>query len=148
MPIQVVGNEISNMDIAAASITTEASITATTSATGNTCISTGQFGVANGGSFYVEVFTPYLTKGTTNLDVELFEGATAAAGTFLQSLSGHMTASSVLGQGIMLIAKVTLAAGAHNMTVTAFVDGGTGKFGAGTGATGAAPPAFIRVRTA
>lgn len=148
MPIQIVGSEIASMDIAAAAITAEASITATTSATGDTCISTGQFGVQNGGAFYVEVFTPYLTKGTTNLDVELFEGATAATGTFLQSLSGHMTASSVLGQGIVLIAKVTLVAGAHNMTVTAFVDGGTGKFGAGTGATGAAPPARIRVRTA
>ena len=148
MPIQVVGNEIANLDIAAASITTEASITATSSATGNTCITTGQFGVINGGNFYVEVFTPYLTKGTTNLDVELFEGATAAAGTFLQSLSGHMTASSVLGQGIVMIAKVALTAGAHNMTVTGFVDGGTGKFGAGAGTTGAAPPAYIRVRSA
>ena len=148
MPIQVVGNEIANLDIAAASITTEASITATSSATGNTCISTGQFGVINGGNFYVEVFTPYLTKGTTNLDIELFEGASAAAGTFLQTLSGHMTASSVLGQGIVMIAKVALTAGAHNMTVTGFVDAGTGKFGAGAGTTGNPPPAYIRVRSA
>ena len=148
MPIQVVGNEIANLDIAAASITTEASITATSSATGNTCITTGQFGVVNGGNFYVEVFTPYLTKGTTNLDIELFEGASAAAGTFLQTLSGHMTASSVLGQGIVMIAKVALTAGAHNMTVTGFVDAGTGKFGAGAGTTGNPPPAFIRVRSA
>ena len=44
MPIQIVGNEISNLDFAAAGLTTEASITATTSATGNTCISTGAFG--------------------------------------------------------------------------------------------------------
>jgi hypothetical protein len=148
MPIQIVGNEIASMDIAAASITTEASITATSSATGNTCISTGAFGVINGGNFYVEVFTPYLTKGTTNLDVELFSGATAATGTFLQSLSGHMTASSVLGQGVVLIAKVNLTAGTHTLTVTAFVDGGTGKFGAGDGATGDAPPAYLRVRSA
>ena len=148
MPIQIVGNEISNMDIAFASITTEASITATSSATGNTCISTGQFGVLNGGTFYVEVFTPYLTKGTTILDIELFEGATAAAGTFLQTLSGHMTASSVLGQGIVLVARPTLTAGAHNLTVTGFVDAGTGKFGAGAGTTGNPPPAFIRVRSA
>lgn len=148
MPIQLQGNEIANLDIASANITTEASITATTSATGNTCISTGVFGVPNAGTYYVEVFTPYLTKGTTNLDVELFEGASAAAGTFLQSLSGHMTASSVLGQGIVLVARVALTAGAHQMTVTAFVDAGTGKFGAGAGTTGAAPPAFIRVRSA
>jgi len=148
MPIQMEGQNIEHLDVAAASITTEASITATSSATGNTCISTGVFGVQNGGDFYVEVFTPYLTKGTTNLDVELFEGASAAAGTFLQSLSGHMTVSQTLGAGVVMVAKVTLTAGAHNMTVAAFVDGGTGKFGAGTGATGAAPPARIRVRSA
>lgn len=148
MPVLLSGRNIDTLDLAAASITTEASITATSSATGNTCISTGKFTVENGGNYYVDVFTPYLTKGTTNLDVELFDGASAAAGTFLQSLSGHMTASSVLGQGIVMIAKVALIAGTHNMTVTAFVDAGTGKFGAGTGATGQPPPAFIRVRSA
>ena len=148
MPVLLSGRNIDTLDLAAASITTEASITATSSATGNTCISTGKFTVENGGNYYVDVFTPYLTKGTTNLDVELFDGASAAAGTFLQSLSGHMTASSVLGQGIVMIAKVSLIAGTHNMTVTAFVDAGTGKFGAGTGATGQPPPAFIRVRSA
>lgn len=136
------------MDLVRATITTEASITATTSATGNTCISTGKFTVENGGTYYVEVFTPYLTKGTTNLDVELFDGATAAAGTFLQTLSGHMTASAVLGGVVHMQAVVSLIAGSHNMTVTAFVDGGTGKFGAGTGATGQPPPAIIRVRPA
>lgn len=147
MTIQQSGQTIGNLDVAAASITTEASITATSSATGNTCISTGVFAVINPGTYYVEVYTPYLTKGTTNLDVELFSGASAAAGTFLQTLSGHMTASSVLGQGIVLCAKVTLAAGANQLTVTGFVDGGTGKFGAGAGTTGNAPPAYIRVRS-
>ena len=148
MPIQIVGNEIASLDFAAAGITAEVSITATSSATGNTCISTGAFGLLSGGNYYVEVFTPYLTKGTTNLDVELFDGATAAAGTFLTTLTGHMTASSVLGQGVFLGAYVNLAAGAHTMTVTAFVDAGTGKFGAGTGATGQPPPARIRVISA
>src|SRR2546421_1312117 len=148
MPIQIVGNEIASLGVAAAAITTEASITATTSATGNTCISTAAFGVQNAGNYWVEVFTPYLTKGTTNLDVELFEGATAAAGTFLQTLTGHMVASSILGAGSTLVALVNLTAGAHNLTVTGFVDAGTGKFGAGTGATGQPPPARIRVVTA
>jgi len=136
------------MDLVRASITTEASITATSSATGNTCITTGKFTVENGGTYYVEVFTPYLTKGTTNLDVELFDGASAAAGTFLTTLTGHMTASAVLGGVSQLLALVTLTAGSHNMTVTAFVDAGTGKFGAGTGATGQPPPAVIHVFSA
>ena len=147
MPITLSGRNIDTLDLVRATLTTEASITATSSATGNTCITTGKFTVENGGNYYVEVFTPYLTKGTTNLDIELFDGATAATGTFLQSLSGHMTASSVLGQGIVLAALVSLIAGTHNLTVTGFVDAGTGKFGAGAGTTGAAPPAIIRVRS-
>ena len=142
------GRNIDTLDLIRATITTEASITATTSATGNTCISTGKFTVENGGNYYVEVFTPYLTKGTTTLDIELFDGASAAAGTFLQTLTGHMTASAVLGGVSHLQALVSLIAGTHNMTVTGFVDAGTGKFGAGNGATGNAPPAIIRVRSA
>src|SRR5690348_12608414 len=146
MAIQLEGNVIEHLDFAAASITAEVSVTATTSATGNTCIQTPVFGITNPGDYYVEVFTPYLTKGTTNLDVELFEGA-SSGGTFLQTLTGHMTASDILGSCVALTARVTLAAGAHQMTVTAFVDAGTGKFGAGTGATGQPPPARIRVRS-
>ena len=148
MPVTLSGRNIDTFDLVRVTLTTEAPITATTSATGNTCITTGKFSVVNGGNYYVEVFTPYLTKGTTNLDVELFDGASAAAGTFLSSLSGHMTASSVLGQGIVLAALVSLGEGVHNMTVTGFVDAGTGKFGAGTGATGQPPPAILRVRPA
>ena len=148
MPILLSGKNIDSLDLVRATITTEASITATSSATGNTCITTGKFSVENGGNYYVEVFTPYLTKGTTNLDIELFDGATAAAGTFLSTLSGHMTASATLGQGVVLVAIVPLIAGGHTLTVTGFVDAGTGKFGAGTGATGQPPPAIIRVRPA
>ena len=146
MTTRITGPQITGLDYASASITTEASITATSSATGNTCISTGAFAITNPGNYYVEVFTPYLTKGTTNLDIELFDGATAAAGTFLQTLTGHMTASTILGACPVLVAVVNLSAGVHTMTVTGFVDGGTGKFGAGAGTTGNAPPARIRVR--
>lgn len=145
MPIEITGASINGLDIASASITTEASITATSSATGNTCITTGRFNAPFAGDYYVDVFTPYITKGTTNIDVELFSGASAAAGTFVQTLSGHLAASVVIGAGILYRARVTLAQGANQLTVTAFVDGGTGKFGAGDGATGDAPPARIRV---
>lgn len=147
MPIQLQGNEINMMDIASASITTEASITATSSATGNLCIQTASFIAPFTGDYYVEVFVPYITKGTTNIDVELFQGVSAAAGTFIQSLTGHMTVSQTLGAGCVLVARVTLVQGSNQLTVTAFVDGGTGKFGAGAGTTGAAPPARLRVRT-
>lgn len=123
-------------------ITSEVSITATSSATGNTCITTGAFTISNGGDYQVRVFTPYLTKGTTNLDVELWDGST-----FLTSLSGHMTASVTM-PGTTLTAFVNLVAGAHNLTVKAFVDGGTGKFGANNGATGNAPNAWLMVSPA
>jgi hypothetical protein len=148
MPIQVEGLVIEHLDFVHAAITVEASITATSSATGDTCISTGVFGLDHAGDYYVEVFTPYITKGTTNIDVELFEGATAAAGTFLQTLTGHMTASTTIGFCPNMRVLLALTKGAHQLTVTAFVDGGTGKFGAGAGTTGTPPPARIRVRSA
>lgn len=147
MTLQNTGQNIGALDIAYAAITTEASITATSSATGNTCVSTGAFAIVNPGNYYVEIFTPYLTIGTTNLDVELYQGATSG-GTFLTGLSGHMTASIGLGGGVVFATRQNLAAGVNTLTVTAFVDGGTGKFGAGTGATGHPQAAFIRVRSA
>ena len=143
MPVLMSGQNIANLDFAVATITTEVSVTATSSATGNTCMTTGTIFLENGGTYYVEVFTPYLTKGTTNLDVELWDGST-----FLQSLSGHMAASATLGQGVVLAARRALASGSHTLTEKAFVDAGTGKFGAGDGATGNPPPAILRLRAA
>lgn len=132
------GLQIAGFDVAFASITAEISVTATSSATGNTCISIPA-STPNEGYYYVMVYTPYLTKGTTNIDVELFDSTT-----FLQTLSGHLTASTVHPGGFMT-AKVYLSKGDHPLKVTAFVDGGTGKFGAGAGTTGNDPPAYARV---
>jgi hypothetical protein len=134
------------MSLAEAQITASVNLVATSSATGTTAITTGVFTVENPGVFYVEVWTPQLTRGTTNLDIELFDGASAAAGTFLTSLT-HVTVALGIGAAF-LVARRSLIAGSHNMTVTGFVDAGTGVFGAGTGATGAAPNAWIRVRPA
>lgn len=141
MPIYESGLNIANFDVAYAKITAQVDITATTSATGNTCISIPA-SIQNEGDYYVMVYTPYLTIGTTNLDVELFDGST-----FLQALSGHLTASTVHPGGFMT-AKVHLAKGDHAMKVTAFVDGGTGEFGAGDGATTHNAPAYARVFSA
>ena len=146
MPIRGRGIDLDTMSLAEASITASVNIVATSSATGTTALTTGVFSVENPGNFYVEVFTPQLTRGTTNLDIELFDGASAAAGTFLSSLI-HVTAALGIGTQF-LVTRVALAAGNHTMTVTGFVDAGTGVFGAGTGATGNQPPARIRVRPA
>ena len=145
MPVRGRGIDLDTFSVAEAQITAEVSITATTSGTGDVCITTGVFSVENPGVFYVDVWTPYLTKGTTNIDVELFEGATAA-GTFLTALSGHLAADGP--KPSYYVVRRTLAAGDHQLTVTAFVDAGTGKFGANDGATGNAPNAWMRVRPA
>lgn len=141
MAILFTGQFIGGLDFAFASISAEVSITATSSATGNTCITTGAFSIVNEGNYYIEVYTPYITIGTTNIDVELWDGAT-----FLTSLTGHMAASQAR-PGSLLGTRQNLSAGGHNLTVKAFVDAGTGKFGANNGATGNAPNAYIRVRS-
>jgi len=146
MTIQQTGGTIGNLDIAFASIAAPVNLTATSSATGTTAIQTGAFGITNPGNYYVEIFTPLLTKGTTNLDLELWDGGTS--GTLLTTLTGHMVASTTLGQGVGIEVRVNLGAGSHNMVVTGFVDAGTGVFGAGAGTTGNQPNAFIRVRPA
>jgi hypothetical protein len=146
MPIRGRGIDLDTMSLAEAQIAASANITATSSATGSTAISTGVFSVENPGVFYVEVWSPQLTRGTTNLDLELFEGATAAAGTFLTSLL-HVTAAMGIGPSF-LAARRSLTAGNHQLTVTGFVDAGTGVFGAGAGTTGTIPNAWIRVRPA
>jgi hypothetical protein len=145
MTVRGRGLDLDTFSVAEAQIATEASITHTSSATGDKCIGTGAFTIDNGGVYYVDVWTPYLTKGTTNIDVELFEGATSA-GTFLTTLSGHLAADGPKPSAYTV--RVTLAAGAHNLTVCAFVDAGTGKFGANNGATGNPPNAWMRVRPA
>ena len=134
MPVRLTGDSIGQLAIVTKSITAEVSVTATTSATGNTCLAFGSQ-YYQGGTYLVVVYTPYITKGTTNIDIELYDGTT-----FLTALSGHLTASTVHPGGDML-AFVALTGGNHTLKVTAFVDGGTGKFGAGDGATGDNPPA-------
>jgi len=146
MPIRGRGIDLDTMSLAEAQIAASVNLVATTSATGTTAITTGVFSVENPGVFYIEVWTPQLTRGTTNLDIELFDGASAAAGTFLASLL-HVTAALGIGPAY-LGSRRTLTAGNHQMTVTGFVDGGTGVFGAGAGTTGALPNAWIRVRPA
>jgi hypothetical protein len=98
----------------------------------------GPFAV-DGGQYVLQWYTPYLTLGTTNLDVELQVDAA-----FNQSLSGHM-AASITRPGVTGTAVVTLGIGNHTLKITAFVDAGTGKFGANNGATGNAPNAWARV---
>jgi hypothetical protein len=140
MSIRGRGIDLHNYDVVRKSITAEVSVTATTSATGDACIAPGAMTLENGGDYCVLVYTPYLTIGTTNLDVELYDGTT-----FVSALSGHLTASTVHPGGFLTCILSNQSPGAHNYQITAFVDGGTGKFGAGDGATTHNPPAYMRV---
>jgi hypothetical protein len=140
MPVRARGIDLDTYNVAQASIAAPVSVVATSSATGTTCITTGAFSVDNPGTFLVTVFTPSLVRGTTNLDIELFDGAT-----FLTSLITHAVAAVPL-LPVTLRALVALAAGGHNVKVTGFVDAGTGTFGAGSGATGQAPNAFMTIQ--
>jgi len=139
-------SSVTGFDLAFVAITAGVNITATSSATGTLALDTGKFNVQNAGNYYVEFFAPRLTIGTTNLDLELWDGGTS--GTFLSTLTGHMTATTPIGQGVGLEVRVNLSQGAHQMTVNGFVDAGTGVVGAGNAATGNLPNAFLRVRSA
>ena len=142
MPVRIVGTDIANIDLAATFITSSVNLTATSSATGSVAVTVGPFSVVNEGSYYVQVYTPNLTKGTTNVDLELWDG-TPGTGTMISTLTGHLAATVI---PLMVIVKVTLAAGSHTLKVAGFVDAGTGVFTAGAGsATGNNPVGFCRV---
>lgn len=144
MPVRMRGIDIDTYDIGFVAVTSNQSITATTSATGTVVATAGPFTVENAGTYYVDVYTPSLVKGTTNVDLELWEG-TPGTGTLLTTLSGHLTANAVPYYSSV---RVSLGAGSHTLKVAGFVDAGTGTFSANVGTTGNFPNAYVRVRPA
>jgi hypothetical protein len=129
------------MSLARTAISSNVSLTATTSATGNVAVTLGPFTVENTGTYRVHVYTPSLVKGTTNVSLELWEG-TPGTGTVLTTLSGLLAASAI---PFVSDVFVTLTAGSHTLKVAGFVDGGTGTFTAGVGTTTAFPNAYAVV---
>lgn len=129
------------MSLARTTITSNVSLTATSSATGTVAVTLGPFTVENAGTYRVHVYTPSLVKGTTNVDLELWEG-TPGTGTLLTTLSGHLVASAIPYVADVFVA---LAAGNHTLKVAGFVDAGTGTFTAGVGTTGNFPNAYAVV---
>jgi hypothetical protein len=94
-----------------------------------------------GGTYRVTLGCISLTKGTTNLDVEV-----QVDGVFAASLSGHLAANTAIPT--FLSTRVTLAPGNHVVRIVGFVDAGTGTLNAGTGATGQNPPAELAIYAA
>ena len=141
MPIRLRGVDLDTMSLARSAISANVSLTHTTSATADVAVTLGPFTVENPGTFRVHVYTPSLVKGTTNVDLELWEG-TPGTGTMLTTLSGHLAASAIPFSSDVF---VTLTAGNHTLKVAGFVDAGTGTFSANNGATGNFPNAYAVV---
>ncbi len=143
MPVRFRGIDGDTFDLAKATSATTTNITATSSATGTVVLTLGPFTVENGGTYAFEMFLPSLTKGTTNVDLELWDG-TPGSGTLLTTLTGHLAAT--VASPATYIVYVSLIAGSHTLKVAGFVDGGTGVFNGGAGTTGALPNVLARVR--
>lgn len=141
MPVRMRGVDLDTMSLARTAITSNVSLSATTSATGNVAVTLGPFTVENAGTYRVHVYTPSLVKGTTNVDLELWEG-TPGTGTLLTTLAGHLVANAT---PFVSDVFVNLVAGSHTLKVAGFVDAGTGTFSAGAGTTGAFPNAYAVV---
>lgn len=141
MPVRGRGIDLDTFALVRTTASANVSLTATTSATGNVALTLGPFTVENPGTYRVKVYTPSLVKGTTNVDLELWEG-TPGTGTMLSTLSGHLAASAI---PFVAEAFVNLAAGSHTLKVAGFVDAGTGTFSANNGATGNFPNAYAAV---
>lgn len=141
MPVRGRGVDLDTMSLARTAITANVTLSATTSATGNVAMTLGPFTVENAGTFRVQVYSPSLVKGTTNVDLELWEG-TPGTGTMLTTLSGHLAASAIPFFSTVFVA---LSAGGHTLKVAGFVDAGSGTVSANVGTTGNFPNAFAVV---
>ena len=141
MPVRLRGVDLDTMSIARTAISSNVTLNATTSATGNVAITLGPFTVENAGVYRVKVYTPSLVKGTTNVSLELWEG-TPGTGTVLTTLSGLLAASAI---PFISEVFVNLSGGNHTLKVAGFVDAGSGTFTAGVGTTTTFPNAWAGV---
>lgn len=141
MPVQQTGQTLGSLAVAQAAITASVTTTATSSATATVLMTLGPF-ESLGLSYVVELFSPGVTKGTTNVSLELW-----VDGVFNQSIVSLLVNATAINpfswRGV-----VALAPGVHTLTVRGFVDAGTGTLTAGTGATGAQPNAVLLARVA
>jgi hypothetical protein len=126
-------------------ITSPVSVTATTEGTANTCV-TGSAVTYDGSTVVmIEVYTPNLRTDTTtavrNIAVALYDGSSSIG--FL----GFMEDNGVDGpaNATLMRRRLTPSAASHTYSARAWVNAGTGTFGAGAGGSGAYMPAYIRI---
>lgn len=134
-PVALVGEKLAQQAIAQTVLTANATTTATSSAASTALLSLPRANF-EGGSYRFFLFAAAITKGTTNVSVELFVDTV-----FNQSLLALDTNATNPNPRV-LTGIVQLAPGSHVVAFNGFVDAGTGTLVAGTGATGQAPNAI------
>jgi hypothetical protein len=130
------GVAVAGATLAYGEITSPVTVTATTSATADTVVSSGAV-TYDGTAVYVDFYAARIQKGTTNISLVLYDGATELGylGTYSNANDGSPSP----------IRKLTPSAGSHTYQVKAFVDAGSGTVSAGAGTSGVFMPAFCRV---
>ena len=140
-PVRLRGIDLDTMALARTTASASVTLNTTTSATGVVCLTLGPFNVEAPGVYRVKVWTPSLVKGTTNVDLELWNG-TPGTGTMISTLSGHLIANAT---PFVADVFVTLTGGNQTLKVAGFVDAASGTFTAGVGTTGNFPNAYAAV---
>lgn len=139
--IQLSGQAIQGFATAFASAAANVTTTATSSAMATVLLTAGPADFA-GGVYDVILQSPGVTKGTTNVSLELW-----VDGVFNQTIVA-LSVNATAITPFYWSGRVSLVAGIHTITVRGFVDAGTGTLTAGTGATGAQPNATLTVKPA
>ena len=137
MPVRLTGDQLGSLAVTSTTVSSNQTTTATSSGTA-TALMTLPNAFYEGGTYRVTLGCIFLTKGTTNLDVEV-----QVDGVFSTSLTGHLTANTATPT--FLSARVSLTPGNHVVRIVGFVDAGTGTLNAGSGATGQNPPAELAI---
>lgn len=127
-------------------ITSPVSVTATSAATADTCITGSAITYDGSTIIMVQFFAPYVTTVAASAAgwlVELYDGATNI-GAFEQVTS--QTSVSILRMGASGSRRLTPSNASHTYSIRMWTTtAGTASFGAGAGGAGNYLPAFIRI---
>ena len=93
----------------------------------------------DGNPVILTFFTPQLGRGTSNINIVVYDGTTEL---------GELGSMSAAPGSAKMIAKITPSAGSHNYKLKAYVDAGSGQVSAGDGSLHQLFPAFLRIEKA
>jgi len=138
VPITVQNTAIGSLAIGTQVITANVTTVATSSAAATALATVGPV-ACYGVNYIAELWAVAITKGTTNVSVELW-----VDGVFNQSIL-PLSVNTTNPNPVLLRSQVALTDGVHTITWRGFVDAGTGTLVAGAGTTGVAPNALARL---